>query len=258
MESREALENHKGLQELCKKVHPPEDILRGRAEIAKRLIAQSANISGNRLEKISPMDLKLLFVLYDEIFFNSVFQREFKGKLKFSLSHRLTKSAGKTICPKNIATLKPEEVVLEVRMGTGFFLDFEEAGGTKAVGGIKASDGLEAFLLVLEHELCHVLEFINFHNSSCRRNRFKVLAGNLFGHTESCHRLPTAKEVAREKYGLKIGDAVTFYYENKKIKGILHNINKRATVMVKDGGGAYRDRYGTRYSKYYVPLSGLM
>ena len=233
------------------------EILAKRLEVAQGLITNSPNIKGPIISRIAPSDLQLLFNLYDQVFLNHQFAEKFPGKLRFSLSTRLSKTAGKTLCPKNIARIKPEEVSMEIRIGTEFFFKFHETNGVKSVAGIATDSALEALQLVFEHELCHIIEFINFHTSSCRQARFKNLAQDLFGHTASTHQLPTGKQIAEQKYGYKIGDTVKFSFENHKYEGILYRINKRATVMVKDKDGTHVDKQGNRYAKYYVPISLL-
>jgi hypothetical protein len=166
----------------------------------------------------------------------------------------MTKSAGLTLCPKNIDKAKPEELVIEIRIGVDYFFQYGLVEGCKTVCGVKTSDSLEALQLVFEHELCHVMEFIHFKESNCGGERFKAIASNLFGHTESYHKLPTHRQIANQKLGLNIGDTVSFTFEGKRLKGILYNINKRATVMVRNNNGPLVDDKGNRYSKYYVPL----
>lgn len=232
------------------------DIERRRAEIGDRFKSESENIKSDIVRKISSADLKLLFKLYNEVFFNGMLNA-YRGTLKFSVSSRLSRSAGKTFFPGNIALLKPEQMTAEIRLGAQFFLKYDETNHEKSVGGVVARNGLEALQLVFEHELCHFIEFINYHESSCRKKRFKNMAMSIFGHTESTHRLPTGRQIAAEKYRINIGDAVVFNFGSKKMTGIVNNINKRATVMVKDKKGIYRDRKGNLYSKYYVPLESL-
>ncbi|HYE83765.1 MAG TPA: hypothetical protein VEG39_16570 [Clostridia bacterium] len=228
-----------------------------RKEVSKRLQLKSVNINSGTINTISAADLKLLFKLYDEIFLENWFEESFRGKLKFSLSRQMTKSAGLTRCPKNIHTIKPEEVVIEIKIGVDFFFHYGLIEGNKMVGGVDTQNSLEALQLVFEHELCHVIEFIHFGKSNCGRERFKTMAGSLFGHTESHHKLPTHRQIANQKLGLNIGDTVTFTYEGVRHTGILYNINKRATVMVRNENGPLADRQGRRYSKYYVPLKLL-
>jgi hypothetical protein len=85
-----------------------EDIKEKRTKVAKGIISTSSNIKSSKIMSISTSDLKLMLDLYDEIFFNNWFRDNFKGVFNFSLSTRMTKSAGKTICPKNISKIKPE------------------------------------------------------------------------------------------------------------------------------------------------------
>jgi hypothetical protein len=243
---------------LCLTVFSGEFIRQKRAEVARGLIAVSPNVKGQKITRIAPSDLKILFELYNEIFFENRFFQSFGGQMKFSLSRRLTRSAGKTLCPKNIGRMKPEEVVIEIRMGVDFFFDFDEVKSEKKVNGIPCRNALEAFQLVFEHELCHAIEFINFHSSNCSRERFTTIAKNLFGHRESYHQLPTTRRIVHENMGLKLGDTVSFMYGNERVKGILYKINKRAIVMVKAKNGTYADQAGTRYQKYYVPVELLM
>lgn len=230
------------------------EIVEKRARIAGLLTLKSANIKNGAVGAIAADDLKLLFGLYDEIFFKNWFITNFKGRLRFSLSRRMTASAGLTLCPRNPERLRPEELVIEIRIGVDFFLHYGLIKGSKTVCGVKTSCGLEALLLVFEHELCHAAEFILFNKSSCKGKRFKAMANNLFGHTESCHKLPTHRQIARQRLGLKIGDKVSFTFEGKRLTGTVYNINKRATVMVRNDGGPLVDAAGNRYSKFYVPL----
>ncbi|HZJ57812.1 MAG TPA: hypothetical protein VFD89_06165 [Clostridia bacterium] len=225
-----------------------------RKRISFLLKERSTNIKSGVIEIISTGDLGLLFGLYDEIFFDNWFRDSFKGKIKFSLSRRMTKSAGKTLCPKDIDRIDEKELVMEIRIGTDFFFNYGELKGNKSVCGIQTNTALEALQLVFEHEICHVLEFINFKESSCSGDRFKTLANNLFGHMESYHKLPTNRQIANQKYGFKIGDRVSFVFDGRQLSGILYNITKRATVMVEDDNGIMADDRGNRYTKYYVPL----
>lgn len=233
------------------------DIISRRKEISWHLSQQIPGIQNGTITRLSTTDLIWMYELYDRIFFANWFKESFAGKIKFSLSRRMTKSAGLTLCPKNIDKIKPEEWVMEIRIGVDFFLQYNTIEGSKTVCGIKTSSALEALQLVFEHELCHVLEFIHFKQSKCSGQRFKTIAANLFGHSESYHKLPTIRQIANQKLGLHIGDIVSFDFEGKRLNGILYNINKRATVMVKDRKGSLTDKKGNRYTKYYVPLMRL-
>lgn len=234
-----------------------DTIIYKRTEISKLVMLKSPNIRSETISTLATVDLELLFQLYDRFFFDNWFNDSFKGKMKFSLSRRMTKSAGLTICPKYIDKIAPEKLVIEIRIGVDFFYHYGLVKGRKTVCGIKTTNSLEALQLVFEHELCHVIEFINFKKSKCKGKRFKTIAGNLFGHSESYHRLPTQRQIAKQRLGLNIGDTVSFTFEGRKLTGILYNINKRATVMVKNNQGLFVDKRGDRYSKYYVPLTLL-
>ncbi len=242
---------------LCTISYSQPEIMSKRDEVARRMTATSAYIKDTVISQISSSDIELLFKLYDEIFFNHQISQNFKGKLKFSLSTRLTKTAGKTLYYKNIGQSKLGEQMIEIRMGTGFFFKYNEIEGEKTVGGIATTNALQALQLVFEHELCHVIEFMSFKNSNCSQTRFKTMANNMFGHTESCHKLPTVKQIAQQKYGLKIGDMVRFNFDGRRLEGVLYNINQRATVMVRDKKGTHVDKKGNRYTKYYVPIALL-
>jgi hypothetical protein len=234
-----------------------EAIRKKRAAVAQRLMIESPNIKDYSITTIAPSDLNILFALYNEIFFENCLLSAFHGKIRFSLSRRLTRSAGKTFCPKNIGKMPPEEVVIEIRMGVDFFFDYDAVAGEKQVNGLPSRNALEALQLVFEHELCHVIEFINFHSSNCKRARFKNIAHNLFGHLESYHQLPTRQLVLSERIGLKIGDPVFFSYGKRRLQGILYKLNKRATVLVKYKNGTYIDQQGVRYRKFLVPVELL-
>ncbi|MDD3840636.1 MAG: hypothetical protein PHP06_08705 [Clostridia bacterium] len=225
-----------------------------RKNVYNSFMKLSENIKDGTITRISTADLKLLFELYDNIFFDDWFKDEFTGKLKFSLSKRMIRSAGLTLCPKNI---KPENFYIEIRIGVDFFFNYGLLEENKSVGGLETKDSLEALQLVFEHELCHAIEFIYFHKSSCRGDRFKTMAYNLFGHTQSYHQLPTYRSIAGEKLDLKVGDKAFFDYKNSLIKGVIYAINKRATVMVPDKKGRYADKWGNRYTKYYVSLGNI-
>ncbi len=142
-------------------------------------------------------------------------------------------------------------------MGIDFFFKYYQIGRTKTVCGIETKNSLEALQIVFEHELCHAMEMINYGNSSCKAKRFKDFAYKVFGHTESHHKMPTNREIVKTKYGIGIGDKVIFTFENNNLNGFISNINKRATVMVKNNEGDFVDDKGNRYKKYYVPPEAL-
>lgn len=234
-----------------------EEVNGKRKKVYSQLIILSENIKNGIITKISVQDLHLLFKLYDEIFLQSYFNDNLYGKIEFSLSKRMTSSAGKTIYPRNIKSLHLNDVNFEIRMAVNFFLKFYETKGDKVVNGIIAKDALEALQLVFEHEICHLLELTLYKQSSCSGKRFKGIANNIFGHTKSYHELPTGRQLANN-YGVTVGKKVRFKHNNSTINGIITNINKRATIMVLNDMGNYIDKNGNRYIKYYVPLNMIL
>ena len=225
--------------------------------IADKLMKESCNVKDTTINKISNVDLEILFKHYDEIFFGSSFKNNFKGKMRFSFSKRMTRSAGITKCARNITSIKDEDINIEICMGIDFFFKYDQLERTKTVCGIETKNSLEALQIVFEHELCHAMEIVNYRNSSCKIKRFKDFAYKVFGHTESHHQMPTNREIAKAKHGIGIGDNVIFTFENNNLNGIISNINKRATVMVENKKGIFIDDKGNRYMKYYVPLGTI-
>ena len=228
-----------------------------RDNVREKIICSSKNIKNGIITTVLEADLKNIFIYYDAYFLNNYFKDYFLGNIKFSFSKRMTRSAGLTIVPKNIAYLKQSEETYEIRIGINFFLKYYDTIREKKVNGIVTTDALHALQLVFEHELCHVIEFHVFKNSSCKKQRFKNISKNIFKHGSSYHELPTSSEIVKMQYGLKIGDKVYFTYENRKIEGLISSINKRATIMVMDKAGRYMDSKGNKYSKCYVILEAI-
>lgn len=235
-----------------------DEIESRRKAISMKLIHASSNIKCNNIVKLSPEDLRILLEIYDDVFLENWIAINYKGRLQFSLSKRMSKSAGKTICTKNLDKERPEFTVIEIRIGVEFLFNYDSLESDKRVCGIKTQNNLEALMLVFEHELCHMIEFVKFGSSKCSGERFKKLAQSIFGHTQSYHELPTVRKIAQQNYGLNVGCNVWFDFEGKDLKGIIYKLNKRATVMVLDKNGTYSDSQGNRYSKYYVPYQELM
>lgn len=229
-----------------------------RKNVREKIICSSKKMKNGIITAVSEGDLKKIFNYYDEYFLNSYFRNYFLGNIKFSFSNRMSKSAGLTIVPKNIAYLNQSEETYEIRIGINFFLKYYDTIREKKVNGIVTNDALHALQLVFEHELCHVIEFHVFKNSSCKKQRFKIISKNIFKHVSSYHELPTSSEIAKVQYGFKIGDKVYFKRENRKIEGFISSINKKVTVMVIDKGGRYVDLKGNKYSKCYVALEAIL
>lgn len=228
-----------------------------REKIKRFLFEESENIKLGSFDLISEKDLYILYNLYDDIFLNSWLKNNFMGKIKLKLSKQLTRAAGNTRTSRNITQIKPENLEFEIKISVNHLINFHEVDRDKFVGGIKASDRLESLMLVFEHEICHVLEFICYKKSNCNKPIFKNLIYNLFGHTETSHKLVSINEVNFKKYGLLPGSCVIFECGGKKLEGFITKINKKAVVMSPDIYGKYVDKSGQRYMKYYVQLCNL-
>ncbi|HSW67014.1 MAG TPA: hypothetical protein VLH16_00375, partial [Bacteroidales bacterium] len=214
--------------------YPPTEIGRMRAAVRDQFINRSKNIDTGEIKQISPADLSLLFNIYDSTFFNSYFQNGFTGVLTFALSTRMTRNAGKISYSRPDHKEEPQQENYKITMGIDFFFQYYQLNRDKIVNGVKTGDALEAFQLVFEHELCHLLELHCFKRTSCRQKRFGTLAANIFGHIKSYHQLPTNQEIASVNYGFQIGDKVRFVYDLKEYTGVITRITKRATVMAPD------------------------
>lgn len=234
-----------------------EEITQKREMIRNRLIETSESIIDGQLKSVSDYDLLLLYHLYDDVFLNHYFRDHFKGKIRCMFSRRLRSSGGITTCLYDLSKVKSEDYRFEIKIAVNFLFDYNKTNRDKIVNGYKTKDALDAMLLIFEHEVCHVIEFLYTKQSSCKKQPFKTMANELFGHTDVYHGLPTRREISTMEYGIKIGQKVNFEYEGKTMKGFVKAINKRATIMVEDKLGNYVDRYGKRYIKYYVPVSEL-
>ena len=80
-------------------------IAKKRGKIFSLIKKESKNIQSGTITAISTSDLKLMFDLYDQIFFHKWIKENYKGKLKFSLS-ACDKEAGSTSV--KTAELTPE------------------------------------------------------------------------------------------------------------------------------------------------------
>lgn len=228
-----------------------EDILKKRREVIDKFLKKSVNIKNVDINALVPLDIKILFYIYDEVFFYGTFKKELIDKISFGTSKRMTKSAGLTIATKTMEGLK-----FQIRLGENFYVGFKNLYGN-VVNGIEARNSLEALCIVLEHEICHVIEFYYFKTSSCKKPRFKAMAKAIFGHTKSYHEMLMVPKKSSGKCSFKVGQKVSFNYKGNLLNGIIYSINKRAAVMVKKSGGRYVDKCGNTYEKYYVPIDML-
>jgi len=230
-----------------------EEVIGRRDEIKKQFIKRSMNYLENGLVDISAVDIKILFNLYDDNFFQETFKK-YKMNIKFSVSSRMTSAAGKTLAKTRNGKLVND---FEIRLSKVFFNNLLKTEEDREVCGLKCEERLMAVMLIMEHELLHLLEFVIYGNSNCSNPRFKILAKNIFGHTQSYHKLPNNREILKRDKNMGVGDRVCFDFKNRELEGILYKVNKRAVVMVNSENGQYSDKKGIKYEKYYVPLEKL-
>jgi len=167
----------------------------------------------------------------------------------------MSSAGGKTIYKKN-----KNNVTFEIRVSMKILNNFYKISSEKRVSGIIVKDPIDALQIILEHEICHLIEFYYFGNSNCKGARFKKLSIDIFSHKTIYHELPTDKKIAmtkQSKNSIRVGDNVSFIFKTKIYTGIVANITKRATVMVKDNKGLFSDKNGQRFTKWYVPLNNL-
>jgi len=232
------------------------------AEVARRVEAVKAGMGewGDllrqaRFSEIDAQEMRSVFASYDRLFFAGGLGealRQTSAELDFRFSTRMTRAAGRTRFHYGARPVR-FDITLSAHLLANSFADVERS---IVVNGVACDDRVDAFLRVFEHELIHLLEYLEWGSSSCRRRRFQQLARSHFGHTEFGHRLVTQRERAQQIYGLGMGDRVVFEAEGARYVGIINRITRRATVLVKDRRGRrYSD--GRRYRKFYVPLPEL-
>jgi hypothetical protein len=222
-----------------------------RRNIHQKVIETSKNIHYGNFEIIEPLDIELMFHLYDNKFFHDFFSKNLKDKLDLKISKKMTRAAGKTTkhLKKRIYTITLSSILLAQ--------SFKGEDREITVNGVECKDRLDAAMRIMEHEMLHLLEFKLFNRSNCSRPRFKKLGYNFFGHTDTKHKLVTKYEINSKEHDLKPGDIVKFEYRGKSLNGTISRITKRATVLVEDQKGTFKDFNGKRCLKFYIPLLHL-
>jgi len=231
--------------------HSLSSIEKKRNDIHKKMIECSEFIDDGNFNSIAPADVKLMFELYDEIFLGNYFSENHPDRIMFKLSRRMTRSGGKTEYQSN------RDIYAITISSTLLFQSFNGEGMDIILCGIICKDRLEAAMVIMEHEIVHLIEYVLYGDTNCSSRRYLSLGSRIFGHTDVRHQLVTGREVADKGYGLKVGDRVSFEFQGEIRKGVISRITKRATVMVKDPNGFYKDLSGKNYTKYYIPLVHL-
>lgn len=229
--------------------------------VYETVLANSPYLADNpNFTKIGTNDLARMFELYDNLFLGGELRRALASqhsKLDFALSRRLTRSGGQTkrTRPSRSHAFSPASYEIAVSVPV-LFATFGEVDRPIRACGRLCYDRLEALQRIMEHELLHLAEMLTWDRSNCSAGRFRDLATNIFGHTESHHQMITPQERAMVHFGVKPGSRVSFDWEGKELFGIVNSIRRRATVLVPSSHGVpYSD--GHRYDKFYVPVERL-
>ena len=121
-------------------------------------------------------DIRLIFDLYDETFFDGLL-RESLGNvpLDFRLSKRMTRAGGKTSRWKhrNSKTAERFEITISATL---LFTSFTTNQRAVEVTGIECNNRLDALFRIMEHEIVHLAELIAWDRSSCSQQRFQSIA----------------------------------------------------------------------------------
>ena len=220
-----------------------------RKQILSELKTRDPDFMSIPVRRLRTTTLPYLLKRYDELFLDHFLEQTYGKRLTSSLSGRLTISAGKFIYPKRM-TSSPSG---EIRMSIDFLsrLRNEEYH----LNGLTTHGPQESFLVVLEHEIVHAIEY-GITGNTGHSSIFQSIAWNLFKHTETTHNLPTRATDAA-KIGLVVGKSVSFDYKGKRLTGTVSYVGKTVSVMVPDSKGSYVDRFGRHYSKYRCAYSNL-
>lgn len=225
------------------------DVLRRRALILAQLLSMDEGFCQVPVRSLKRSTLERMLCLYDEVFLSGFLHASF-AEIKVTLSSRLISSAGKFLYARD---RKKRMERAEIRMSGDFLTRLND--GPFSLNGLSVATAQEAFLVVFEHELCHAVETALF-GSTGHSKRFLSLANGLFGHTDTCHSLPTRRQDAAQN-GFVPGCPASFVYEGRMLTGVITYIGKTATIMVPAPFGAYRDGRGRRYDKYRVAVEAL-
>ena len=237
-----------------------------RADLKARLQRDSPTLNADNFSRLSNADIALTVRGIDDTWLGGRMQRTLDGlgiPLEYRLAKRLTSAGGKTTIYRKRGTGRHGPIDhIDIGLSTHLlFHTFSPVSPGAAIKEVKAcgvpcADGIDAMILIAQHEVVHVAEFVTAGASKCTKPWFQRVAHRIFGHTAHTHELLTTAERAAKQLNLRPGDRVTFTIEGQPRIGRLNRITKRATVLVEDAAGRmYSD--GKRYAKFYVPLAML-
>jgi hypothetical protein len=227
------------------------------AQIVERVQVTAPSLGKLNFVCLRDDDVRVLFESYDDLYFDGLLSRATADvPLEFRVSSRMTRAGGKTSSWRKSRRGPIER--FEIAISSTLLLQTFETGDIDRaihVTGLECHNRLEALMRVMEHELVHLSELLGWGDSSCRQDRFQMIAWQTFGHTNHQHALITPGERAAAQ-GIRPGSSVTFRFEGRLLTGIVNRVTRRATVLVPDATGE-RFSDGNVYRKYYVPLDSL-
>lgn len=235
---------------LLASTHSDDSILRSLGDIYRDVLTHSIHLRQANFKSIHIRDLEFLFAAYDAAFLHGRCRLALAGrKLKFRLSSRMTRAAGKTTAYR----ARDGEMSFEIAIAASMLFDgFGDKDRPTTVCGRECRTRLEGLQRIFEHELVHLTEQLSWGHTDCRGVRFQGIASRMFLHRAHTHDLITRQERAAES-GIRLGSRVTFPFEGQILTGQVNRITKRATVLVERPDGVmYSD--GLRYKTYYVPI----
>ena len=235
-------------------IYTPEEI-----EEARKFI-RNEMINGGTKENFTNLtiaNLKKLFSLYDRVFFNdqiSQLLQKNNSKLLFEV-----KSSGKIVSGgfcKYLGRGKAKDCTITISFPEKLYTSlFTRGEKSLYAGGFKCTDRLHCLQYGMEHEIVHMLMFLQGYigtaGMTMKEKRiysehgklFQCIIKAYFGHTDYTHGLLSGdadKKLTKE--AVEIGMRVKFVNKKSKLEGVVIKKNpKRAKVRA--GGLVYNVPY---------------
>lgn len=198
--------------------------------------------------------IEYILILYDNEFLEGfLFYNHINVDCK--ISNRLKKSAGITkyrIIKQKSNIVKEFKIIIAKEL----FNNFDREKKHMVCGNLP-DNSFEAMLYVIEHELCHIIEFYFFGKSSCKRSRFKKMSYNIFKHISSVHNIPSIYSKNAGEIGIDIGSKISFVDNGIEKKGKIINVGPKVTVIVESKYGKWISNDKKRYDKQKILFSDI-
>ena len=191
----------------------------------------------NSNNKVTPSLVKKCFELLDKIWFNDSIQNFIndKNKIKFQVSEKLTKTAGYFMKKKNLYIFKLSSFILNNL--------FNSKIKTVKINGILAQDVTYVLIILMEHEIMHLIvnSLLKNHPLNPQKEKsghteiFKILVYNMYHHLKITHELLHGDVTQFEektnlmRNELQIGDKIEC--TTKKFVGIVVEIQKKYAII---------------------------